>query len=914
MPESLTIADLHSLLKTVSKPAQYLGNEVNAVHKDFSAATVRVCLVFPDAYEIGMSHMGQKILYDILNNIEGVVAERCFAPLPDMEKALREHGLPLFSLESKTPLSQFDIIGISLPYELTYTNALNIIELGGIPLWQKDRGPQHPIILGGGTCSYNPEPIADFFDAIAIGDGEEVILEIINAVIDWKRKYQIDRLAKNTQQDSRDDLLERFSKLEGLYIPSFFTPEYNDDGTLKAMHPLRAAYTGVKKRIVQDLNAQPYPTKLVIPNIKLVHDRIGIEIQRGCTRMCRFCQAGYIERPTRQRSPERVLEIAETSYAQTGIDEISLLSLSAGDYNTIVPTLIDLNKQFAGRNVAISVPATRTETLTPELIEQVKKVRMSGFTIAPEAGSERMRRVINKGNKTEDLMQAAENAFSAGYRLIKFYYMCGLPFEMDEDLVGIADEAYRALKVGTKYGRTLEIKVSVSSFVPKPFTPFQWEPQMGISETRRKHDLIKRALGDKRLRFKNHDARMSYLEGIMARGDRRISKLLEAAFKLGARMDEWSEHFDFTKWEAAIAQTGTDTDFYVQRRRAREEVLPWDHLFIQMEKAWLWNELEAAKKEAYVADCSLEKCAAFCGVCDFKIIKNKVYVIDEKPLAAKKGNREWYGRYGGSSVLNTEAIPVMPVEAGMTNIPEATPVITSNPKISIPPPKAYKYAMLFTKTGPAAYYSHLELMEMLKRAILRSGYQAAYSQGFHPQMKLSMGPALSMGMESLCETCEIQLFDEVLSADLIDKMNLCLPDGLRLTQAALVDLKAPSVYSQISSIRYRIRLSEEHQAALSHLVDNLQALERGEAIEYVRKPQRDKPEKRFLLNEHLHLPKDFLSGQNLEFSTRCTASGSLGPIEALTALTGGKIGDTSCIRVTKIGVSLKPFLPLPITE
>jgi radical SAM family uncharacterized protein len=412
---------LATILKDVEKPSQYLGNEVNAVHKDFAGQKLRVALVFPDLYEIGMSHMGLKILYDILNNIEGVVAERCFAPAPDFEKKLRESGLPLYSLESKTPLADFDIIGISLPYELTYTNILNVIDLAKIPVWQKDRTAKHPLILGGGTGSYNPEPIADFFDAIAIGDAEELIVELVSKVLDWKTKHGVDVMSSNDKLKSREVLLDEIKNIEGLYVPSFFTPLYNDDGTLKEMQPLKEGYASVKKRVVNDLDAQPYPTKLVLPNIKLVHDRIGIEIQRGCTRMCRFCQAGYIERPTRQRSPERVLEIADKSYTETGIDEISLLSLSAGDYQTIVPTLKALNKRYEGKNVSISVPATRTETLTPELIAEVKKVRKTGFTIAPEAGSERMRRVINKGNKVEDLLQACRNAFSAGYQLIKFY-------------------------------------------------------------------------------------------------------------------------------------------------------------------------------------------------------------------------------------------------------------------------------------------------------------------------------------------------------------------------------------------------------------------------------------------------------------------------------------------------------------
>ena len=876
---------LKDILQKVQKPSQYLGNEVNSIHKDFDECSLRVCLVFPDAYELGMSHMGLKILYDILNNIEGIVAERCFAPLPDMEAELREHNLPLTSLESKTPLSEFDIIGISLPYELVYTNALNIIDLAGIPLFQKDRKDHHPLILSGGTQSYNPEPMADFLDCIAIGDSEELIVDVVKTVLFWKERFKINKISENKNTGSREKLLSSLTEIEGMYIPKFFEPTYKDNGQIAEVKSLKEGYTGVKKRIVKDLNIQPYPTKIIVPSIKLIHDRIGIEIQRGCTRMCRFCQAGYIERPTRQRSPEKVLDIADKSYNDTGIDEISLLSLSAGDYGTIVPTLKELNKRYKKKNVSIAVPATRTETLTPEMIEQIKQVRMSGFTIAPEAGSERMRRVINKGNKVEDLMQASRNAFSAGYRLIKFYYMCGLPFETDDDVKNIAEESYKSWQIGREYSRKVTINVSVSSFVPKPFTPFQWEPQMSIEETKRKHHLVRSNLKVRSLQFKHHDPRMSYLEGLFARGDRRLSAVLHQAFKNGCRFDEWTEHFNFDQWEKAFEQTHVDLDFYMHRRREKEETLPWDHLFTQMDKDWLWKEYEAAKKEAYVADCSIEKCAAFCGVCDFKEVKNKVYVVDEKPLAAKKGNREWYGRFAGKELPETS---------------EKTANLSEKQAQTI---TKFKLRARFSKVGYAALFGHLELMGIIKRAILRSGFRVHYSEGFHPQMKLAMGLALPLGYESEHEFFDLMLCDKVQPNDFIKNINKNLPLGLQILSAEFIDLRTPSLYSMTRSGDYRVTFPTKTDRWVE-FVNNLEDFNDGKDFVFERVRSGKKKTRTIRVNNYLQKARvDEAHNKTICLTLACDDAGTIKPTEVISALTDSH-NELAKLQVKKVGVEL----------
>lgn len=895
----MDFAKLSSLLKDVEKPSQYLGNEVNSIHKDFSKQSVRVALVFPDKYEIGMSHMGLKILYDILNSIEGVVAERCFAPGPDFEAKLRAENYPLYGLESKTPLSEFDVIGISLPYELTYTNVVSILDLAKIPVWQKDRKEHHPFILGGGTGSYNPEPVADFFDMVAVGDSEELILEFIDKLIDWKKKHQIDLIKNNQVQSSRLAALNEFRKIEGVYVPSFFEPTYNEDGTLKEVKPLQKDYTGVKKRVVNDLNAQPYPTKLVLPNIKIVHDRIGVEIQRGCTRMCRFCQAGYVERPKRQRSPERVLNIIEKSYEQTGIDEISLLSLSAGDYGTIVPTMKELNKRYSDKNVSISVPATRTETLTPELIEQVKQVRKTGFTIAPEAGSERMRRVINKGNKVEDLMQACRNAFSAGYQLIKFYYLCGIPFEHDEDLIGMADEAGMALDIGREYTRKVDINVSVSTLVPKPFTPFQWDRQVSIEETRYKHNLIKRHLKDKRLHFKCHQPEMSFLEGVFSRGDRRLSKVIYKAFENGCRLDEWSEHFDYAKWQKTFDELNVDLDFYVHRERKQDEILPWEHLFIQMRKEWLWQERERAREEAYNADCAEEKCQNFCGACDFKTVKNKIYVIDDKELAAKKGNREWYGRFGKNFDINKTV--------GASALGgRSEPAKIDGRTYGAAPMQQNKIRVYFSKTGLASLFGHLELMGHIKRAITRVGVPVAYSEGFHPQMKLSMGYALPLGLESECESFDLVLTKRVDLQKVVQLLNDVLPDGLTVTHVESVDLKSPSIYSLTKAIDYQVQLSEELlQKWGKNLEENWQEFKNGKEFQVIRerKGRQKKKSRTLILNGNVVLAEKPFSKEKLEFRTYCDADGtSLKPTEVVMALGGIPKEKLAQLQVKKVGV------------
>lgn len=777
------------LLQEVEKPGRYMGHEVNAVYKKPEQVRLHVALVFPDAYELGESHVGLKILYKILNDLPFVWAERVYAPWSDMESALIRHDVPLFSLESRRPLSEFDLIGITLPYELVYTNILTILDRGRIPMLQKDRRKGDPIVLGGGTCAFNPEPIADFFDAIVVGDGEDLIVRLAKQVLEYLEG-----------SFSRESLLERMARTEGVYVPSLFEVDYFEDGRVKKVRSKLEDCPGVKKATVIDLDQATYPIAPVVPNINVVHDRVGVEVQRGCVRACRFCQAGYIYRPERQRSPNEVKRIIDASIKNTGQEEVSLLSLSVGDYQPLNPLLNDLFNEYASGRVAISLPATRTETLTPEIIQQIKRVRKTGFTIAPEAGTPRMRRLINKGNERADLMQTVEHVFREGWRLIKFYYMCGLPLERKEDVMGIVEEAKMALEIGRRYTRKAQINVSVSSFVPKPFTPFQWEPQLSMSQVEGLHRLLAEALNKKGLRFKHHNVAMSYLEGVFSRGDRRLSRTLMKAYELGARFDEWEEKLNFDLWREAFSATGIDPDFYVARRRDFEEILPWDHLFLQMKKDFLWSEWEAAHDLAFIEDCSTHRCTD-CGICDFRSVKNVNYHYDRDT-----------GRVNAHSTRRRPLKDIAPQEL-------------KQPEMSMPKNKDFetqiKLRVRYTKLGEAAYLSHLDLMTVLRRALARANIPVGFSRGYHPQMRLSMGPALPLGHESEAEYLDVECYQRIDPENFRQKVNASLPDGIELRRVWEIPKNAPSLNGSLREHSYEIELTGWESQDLHQQVDRL---------------------------------------------------------------------------------------------
>lgn len=591
--------DLKRILKKVEKPARYLGNEINAVHKDTSdPELVRYAHCFPDLYEVGMSHLGSHILYDVINKEEGVFCERVYAPQVDMEEKMRENNIPLFGLESRESIRHFDIVAFTLQYELCYTNILNMLDLAGIPLLKEDRKEGDPFVLVGGSCAYNSEPMTDFIDAALLGEGEEMNIEVINEYKAWKKSGE-----------PREKFLERIAKIEGVYVPSFYDVEYNEDQTVKSVTPNReCANPHPRKRIIRDMNKVEYPERFIVPYIDTVHDRIVLEIFRGCTRGCRFCQAGMIYRPIREKNFARLKEILEKLIKTTGYDEISLVSLSTSDYSQLAELTDYLVEEYASKNVGISLPSLRLDNFSMEIANKIQKVRKSGLTFAPEAGSQRLRDVINKGITEEDLTRASRQAFEMGWNNIKLYFMIGLPTETYDDLDGISDLAYEVVDIykdvhNGKFKGKFNVTVSTSTFVPKPFTPFQWNPQDMKSSVVEKQRHLVRKLKNRNITYNYHDSDTSLMEAVFARGDRRLGKVLLRAHELGAKFDGWDEHFDLEIWKQAMEECGLDISFYAHRTRELDEVFPWDHIDVGVSKKFLIREAKKALNEEITPDC-----------------------------------------------------------------------------------------------------------------------------------------------------------------------------------------------------------------------------------------------------------------------------------------------------------------------
>lgn len=594
-----------SLLGSVVKPARYAGGEWNQILKASREVKVRFALALPDVYEVGMSNLGLKILYGILNERQDTFAERAFCPWPDMESAIRRDGQKLCSLETQTPLHEFDVVGFSLQYELSYSNVLTMLDLAGIPLLAAERSDTDPLVVGGGPCAFHPEPVSDFFDCFVIGEGEEVVCEIAAAVAAWK---------DSGRSGGRAGLFRVLAGIAGVYLPSLYQFELDADGICRQILTLDPSVPGVvSKRIVSDLDQTYFPVRPIVPYLETVHDRIMLELFRGCSRGCRFCQAGIIYRPVRERKPETLLKLAQELVDNTGYDEISLVSLSSADYSCLSPLARDLMFRFAPQRVSLSLPSLRIDSFSIELANEIQKVRRSGLTFAPEAGTQRLRDVINKGVTEADLFEAAGSAFRSGWAGVKLYFMIGLPTETDEDILAIADLARKVLGLSRNPARA-KVTVSVSTFVPKPHTPFQWFGQISMAEMERRQQLLRSALRDRRIGLNWHDAKTSRLEGVFARGDRRLGRVLLHAWRQGARFDGWSEYFQSEIWEAAFAEMELDPDFYAARTRSEQETLPWDHLSPAVCKRWLWQEWQRSQQGSLTHDCRNGECTD-CGVC-----------------------------------------------------------------------------------------------------------------------------------------------------------------------------------------------------------------------------------------------------------------------------------------------------------
>lgn len=597
--------EFERLLLSVQKPGRYSGGEINSVIKEKEKVDVRFAFCFPDTYEIGMSHLGMKILYSQFNSREDIWCERVFAPWVDFEEKMREHNIPLFALESRDSIKDFDFIGFTLQYELSYTNVLNMLDLAGVPLRSEDRKDLSPLVVAGGPCVCNAEPLADFVDLFFLGEGEEVDLEVIDLYKEFKKKG-----------GSKADFLKEAAKIEGVYVPSLYDVSYNEDGTVSAVTPKDGAPKTVKKRIIKDMDNCFYPDKFVVPFIEIVHDRAVQEVFRGCIRGCRFCQAGFIYRPVREKSADTVDRQAKALCESTGYDEISLSSLSTSDYTELEPLLNQMLCWTEPNEISLALPSLRVDNFSKELLDKINHVRKSGLTFAPEAGTQRLRDVINKNVTEEEIFRTCKTAFEGGYTAVKLYFMLGLPTETDEDLAGIADLGQRIIDLFYSLperpkGKSPSVSISVSTFVPKPFTPFQFEPQIERDEIERRQTVLKYSNKNRRVNISWHDSSTSLLEGAFARGDRRLGRVIESAFKKGCKFDSWNECFKPELWEEAFAENGLSPEFYAGRKREYSEINPWDHLDYGVTKRFLICENQRAHRAETTPNCR-EKCAG-CG-------------------------------------------------------------------------------------------------------------------------------------------------------------------------------------------------------------------------------------------------------------------------------------------------------------
>lgn len=834
-------------LLSVSRPSRYLGGEVNSIVKDLNRVRLKFALAFPDVYEVGMSHLGFQILYHILNREPEIACERVFVPWPDMEGYLRKRQMPLASLESSLPLKDFDVLGFSLQYELNYAGVLKVLELAGIPLRARDRRENAPLILGGGPCALNPEPLADFFDAFLLGDGEEAVLEICREIVPSRERGE-----------GRSGLLRRLARIAGVYVPSFFGVDYAPDGRIAAVRPLLEGYSRVERRVLADLENGKFPTRPIVPFMEVIHDRLNIEVARGCTRGCRFCQAGMIYRPLRERSCAKIQELVEEGLKGTGYDEVSLLSLSTGDYSALEALLASIFNRNRQSRIAVSLPSLRVETLTPGLIQQIQEVRKTGFTLAPEAGTERLRRVINKGNTEEDLLRTVRTVFSAGWRLVKLYFMIGLPTETEEDLQGIVSLCREALKEARRArGGSTQINVSLSSFIPKPHTPFQWEGQSPVEEVRRKQVFLRQGLERYGLRFKWTDARMTLLEAVLARGDRRLGAVIETAHRLGSRLDAWGDHFRFALWEQAFSETGLDPAFYAHRARGLEEILPWEHLDGRVSKRFLMEEREKALKELPTADCRSGLCAD-CGACAGPSVP------------------------GHAIAGPAKEVPWRPARSRESTFP------------------LRRFRARFTKLGPAKFLGHLELSQAVLRAFRRAQVPLAFSQGFHPLPKVAFGPPIPVGYESFAEYLDYSLRGKYDPEEAAGRLNDVLPGGIQILEHREIALKTPSIFDSMVEVLYLVRFPDDF--GLPH--EKMDRFLREEKFSVLW------PRKNRVIDLKAAVASLSLADEHaLNLGLRCGKDGVPKPEEALEAIFGW--AERPSLKIQKLQALLKGPDPCP---
>jgi radical SAM family uncharacterized protein/radical SAM-linked protein len=742
---------LEEVLPSVTKPSRYLGTEFNAVHKNSADAELRIALAFPDLYDLGLGNLGLHVLYSILNDLPWCWAERAYAPAPDMEEALRSRGVPLFTLESKDALADMDMIGFSLQSELTYSSVLGMLDLAGLPLRSKDRDDSHPLIFAGGPCAFNPEPMAAFIDFFVVGDGEDAILEIAE-------------IGRATRGKPRAEKLAAFARIEGVYVPELYPFETLDDGQVLP----KTDAPKIKRRLCKDLNSARFPMNYIVPFAQLIHDRVGIEVLRGCTHGCRFCQGGAITRPVRTRSTEEIDRLLEHTLDATGYEEASLLSLSTCDYPGVRTLLENSALRARAKNAAVSVPSLRLDAFSVDLADAISDIRRSGLTFAPEAATPRMRAVINKEFTDEAIIEVVVETFRRGWDHVKCYFMIGLPSETDEDVEAIADLCLKLLSQGRSASRRAKIATGVSTFVPKPFTPFQWAAQIDLEETRRKQQLLDNRLRrNPGIRFGKHEPESTFLEGLLARSDRRAADLIEAAYKRGARLDSSSEYLRFDAWRGAIEETGFDVEGAF-RARDLDERLPWDHIDVLIPKSWFQTEWRRSLELAQTPDCRISGCSgcglrgAAPGLCD----------------AMKEESQR--GRESDEAKQ-------------MVKIPER-----------VEPPAAQRVRFRIGRNGEARFLSNLEWMNAWIRVLRRARAPLSHSQGFHAHPKITFATAPPVGEESEADYMDVILTACLDPIALLAAVRETLPGGLNAYEAIEVPTNTASLMSAVTGFDYTI--------------------------------------------------------------------------------------------------------------